>query len=334
MIAVRSIPRPSKSRANNVYVGLISALVIVALLLTYPPGTQTTIDTTPTKATYEGFSITINCTLPDPPKSMSRIDVGVIPIDTEKVLQLAASVFELSNVSSILYQEDTLIIVSGNKTLYYYPTDYIIYDDELIDRDKLVEINQTRLLGLGDGFIQLLYEHWEKPVETELRFERTEYPDQNRSSSGELVSDQPQYITYYHYINGTPALAMNAEFNLGFADGKIAYAQISRIHIVNTTQVEISKTPLTAILEAFPGAQLSGGIGVGSHAAVPTSGQIIVEEARLFYYNGHGARGRVFGKSYELLPYYRIKALLSGPDERLKHQEVRVNVDILAIDDT
>jgi hypothetical protein len=316
-----------------VYVSLISLLVILALLLAYPPGTQTTIDTTPSEVTYEGFTITINCTLPDPPEKMNKIDVGTIPVDTEKILQLAANVFEMSNISSILYEEDTLIIVSGNKTLYYYPTDYIRYDDESVDRDKVVEVNQTKLLALGDGFIQFLYEHWEKPVDTELRYERTEYPDLNLSSSGEWVSDQPQYIVYYHYINGTPTLALNAEFNLGFADGKIAYAQISRIHIVNMTSVEISKTPVEALTEAFPGAQLSGGIGVGSRATVPTSGQIIVEDMRLFYYNWHGARGRKLGESYELLPYYRIKALLSGPDERLIHQEIRVNVEIMAIDD-
>lgn len=322
------------SRVSNVYVGLISLLVILALLLAYPPGTQTTIDRLPSEVTYEGFTITINCTLPDPPEKMSKIDVGTIPVDTEKILQLSANVFEMSNISSILHEEDTLIIVSGNKTLYCYPTDFIRFEDESIDREKAVEVNQARLLALGDSFIQFLYEHWEKPVDTELGFERLEYPDLNHSSSGELVSDQPQYIVYYHYINGTPTLALNAEFNLGFADGKIVYAQISRIHIVNTTLVEISKTPIEALFEAFPGAQLSGGIGVGSRAAVPTSGQIIVEDMRLFYYNWHGARGRKLGESYELLPYYRINALLSGPDERLMHQEIRVNVDILAIDDT
>jgi hypothetical protein len=127
---------------------------------------------------------------------------------------------------------------------------------------------------------------------------------------------------------------LNAEFNLGFADDKIAYAQISRIHIVEMTRVEISKTPLEALFEAFPGAQLSGGIGVGSRAAVPTSGRIIVEDMRLFYYNWYGARGRAVGESYELLPYYKIDALLSGPDERLMHQEMLVNVEIMAIDDT
>jgi hypothetical protein len=306
----------------------------VVLLIAYPPDTQTTVDTTPAKATYEGFTIKINCTLPDPPKRMSIIDVGVIPIDTEKVLQLAASVFEMTNVSSIRYDEDTLIILSGNKTLYYYPTDYIRFEDESIDREKAVEVNQTRLLDLGDSFIQLLYEHWEKPADMELRFERLEYPDLNLSISGEWVSDQPQYVVYHHYINGTPTLAMNAEFSLGFADGKIAYAQISRIHIVNKTQVEISKTPIEALFKAFPGAQLSGGVDVGSRAAVPTSGQIIVEDMRLFYYNWHGARGRALGESYELLPYYRINALLSGPDEKLIHQEILVNVEIMAIDDT
>ena len=107
---------------------------------------------------------------------------------------------------------------------------------------------------------------------------------------------------------------------------------VAIVIIVNMTSVEISKTPVEALNEAFPGAQLSGGIGVGSRAAVPTSGQIIVEDMRLFYYNWHGARGRKLGESYELLPYYRIKALLSGPDERLIHQEIRVNVEIMAID--
>ncbi len=321
------------SRASNEIVGLISVLVILALLLAYPPVTQDTIYEPPPKVTYEGFTITIKCTLPDPPNSMSRINVGTIPVDTGKILQLAADIFEMSNVSSILHEEDALIIVSGSKTLCYYPTDCIIYHDDSTNQDKLVEVNQTRLLALGDGFIQLLYEYWGKPIGTELRFERTEY-DHNRSSSGGWVSSQPLYITYYHYINGTPALAMNAEFNLGFADDRIAYAQVSRIHIVNTTRVEISKTPIDALIEAFPGAQLSEGIGVGSRVAVPKSGEIIVEEMRLFYYNGRGARGRKLGESYELLPYYRIITLLSGPDEMLRHQEVRVNVNILAIDDT
>lgn len=320
-------------RASNVYIGFISVLVIVVLLLAYPPGTQTIMESPPAKETYEGFTLIINCTLPDPPERMSRINVGVIPVDTEKVLQLAANIFEMNHTSSFFYEEDTLTIVSGNKTLYYYPTDYIIYIENSIDQHKLVEVNETKLLALGEGFIQLLYEHWEKPSDTELRFERTEH-DHNRSSSGGWMSSQPMYITYYHYINGTPALAMNAEFNLGFADDKIAYAQISRIHIVNMTSVEISKTPVEALIEAFPGAQLSGGVGVGSRVAVPTSGKIIIEEMRLFYYNGRGARGRAFGKSYEFLPYYRIKALLSGPDERLTHQEIRVNVEIMAIDDT
>jgi len=313
---------------------LISVLAIAALLLAFPPSIQTTVDTTPAKVTFEGFTITINCTLPDPPKSMYRIDVGTLPIDEEKALQLAASVFEMNITSTVLQEGKALIIASGNKTLYYYPTDYIRFEDGSIDREKLVEVNQTRLLALGDDFIQLLYEYWGRPVETELRFERLEYPDLNLTSSGEYVSNQPQYITYYHYINGTPTLALNAEFNLGFAEGKIAYAQISRIHIVNTTRVELSKTPLEALFEAFPGAQLSGGIGVGSRAAVPTSGRIIVEDMRLFYYNWHGARGRAVGESYELLPYYRINALLSGPDERLIHRDIRVNVEVMAIDDT
>lgn len=321
-------------RTSNVFVGLISALVIVILFLTYPPSIQTTVDTTPAKATFEGFTITINCTLPDPPENMSRINVGVIPVDEEKVLQLAASLFEMNNVSTIQHEGKASIIVSGNKTLYYYPTDYIRFEDESIDREKIVEVNKTRLLALGDSFIQSLYEHWEKPPETELRLERLEYPDLNLSSSGEWVSDQPQYIVYHHYIEGTPTLALNAEFSLGFADGKIAYAQLSRMHIVNKTLVEISETPIEALFEAFPGAQLSGAVGVGSRAAVPISGRIIVEDMRLFYYNWHGARGRAVGESYELLPYYKIDALLSGPDERLMHQEMLVNVEIMAIDDT
>jgi len=60
---------------------------------------------------------------------------------------------------------------------------------------------------------------------------------------------------------------------------------------------------------------------------VPVKGKIIIEDIRLFYYNWNDE----FGKSYDLVPHYRIKALLVGPDVNGEVQSVLHDSVIRAI---
>ncbi len=96
----------------------------------------------------------------------------------------------------------------------------------------------------------------------------------------------------------------------------------------NTTDVEITKTPMEAIQEAYPDAKVGGGFGVASRALVPVKGKIIIENIRLFYYNWNDK----LGTSYDLVPHYRIKALLVGPDENGKVQSMFHDSVIRAIE--
>jgi hypothetical protein len=88
-------------------------------------------------------------------------------------------------------------------------------------------------------------------------------------------------------LNGTPVLSLSGEYNLGFADNTIVYTQVSRLNIVNSTQVENIKTPFEAIREAFSQARIGEGFGVASQTLFPVRGRIIIEDIRLFYYNWH-----------------------------------------------
>ena len=273
--------------------------------------------------------IELNCTLPHIPYKIEILHVETRSIDEEGLREIAINVFGFENITSIEDEGTSVTVTSGNKTLRYYVTDYITFEDRSYE-EKVVEVNETWLRDLGDGFIWMLDEHWEELTDTELLFERMEFPDLSlHSRGGDRRSEQPQYIVYYHHLNGTPILALNAEFNLGFADDRIVYAQISRINVADTTMVEITKTPMDAILEAFPDAKMGGGIGVTSRALVPVRGKIIIEDIRLFYYNWHDA---VLGESYDLVPHYKIKALFAGPDTHGNTQSVLQNRVISAIE--
>jgi len=269
----------------------------------------------------------LNCTLPYVPDKMKILHVETRTINEEELREIASNVFGFKNITSMQHKDTRVILSSANKTLCYYVTDYIRFEDKSYE-EKVVEVNKTRLRSQGESFIQLLDEHWEEPTDTELVFERMEFPDLNLSRGGDWRSEQPQYIVYYHHLNGTPILALNAEFNLGFADDKIVYAQISRINVANATTVEITKTPMEAILEAFPNAKISGGFGIASRALVPVRGKIIIEDIRLFYYNWYDA---ILGESYDLVPHYKIRALLVGPDIYWKTQSVFVDRVISAM---
>ena len=181
----------------------------------------------------------------------------------------------------------------------------------------MIEVNKTRLRFQTSNILRLLDEYWEERTDTELVLERIELQDLNRiAQSGELRSLQPQYMVYYHHLDDVPILALNAEYNLGFAEDRIVYAQISKINISSTTEVEITKTSSAAILETFPNAMMEGTVGVASGALVPVRGKIIIQNIRLFYYNWNDP----LGQSYNLVPHYKITALLVGPDINGKMQ--------------
>ena len=278
---------------------------------------------------YSGFTIKLNCSLPTPPSEINIISVGKGNTTQEELVTLATELFQMNDVN-VTIEDEALLLTSGEKTLRYFPTDYIKYRDRSINRDKVVPVNETALLKQAEVFLEALNEYYPLLYGDELRFERTEYPDYTRTDAGEYVSTQPQYIVYYHSLNGTLVLALNAEFNLGFADGKITYADISRINIVGSETTEITKSPVHAILEAFPGAEFKSGIGVSSSVLVPVRGTIIIENFRLMHYNWHGPNSKPVGEPYGLYPYYKFDALLVGPDKFGVTRSVRVNREIEA----
>ena len=278
---------------------------------------------------YSTFTIELNCTLPVIPEKMNIISVGNGTATEDEIIELAESLFQMNNLTKT-YEGKTLILKSGQKTLRYYPTDYIKYRDRFYDRDKIVKGNKTQLNELSSEFLDSLMEYWELPLGDEIRYERMEFPDYSLVEDG-FVASQPWYMVYYHYINGTPVLALNAEFNLGFAEGRIVYADISRINSLLVESVKIIKTPMQAIMEAFPGAIYKSGKGVGSSALFPVSGKIIIENFRVMHYNWHGPESKPVGETYVLFPYYRFDALVVGPDVSRKIQRVRLNLEISAI---
>ena len=311
------------SGVKRIPLWLFSFIIIVAGVSLYAFSIENARD----DGNFGGFTIELNCTLPHVPDKMRILHVETRTINEEKLREIASNVFGFKNITSMQYKDTCIILSSANKTLCYYVTDYIRFEDKSYE-EKVVEVNKTRLRSQGEDFIQLLNEYWWEPTDTGLVFERMEFPDLNLSRGGDWRSGQPQYVTYYHCLNGTPILALNAEFNLGFADGKIVSAQISRINLANATTVEITKTPTEAILEAFPNARTGGGFGVASRALIPVRGKIIIEEIRLFYYNWYDA---VLGESYDLVLHYKIRALLVGPDIYWKTQSVLVDRVISAI---
>ena len=277
---------------------------------------------------YSAFTIELNCTLPTPVGKMNIISVGNGTATEDEIIELAESMFQMNNITKI-YEDNCIILRSGDKSLRYYPTDYIKYRDHAYDRDKIIEGNKPPLTQLSSEFLESLYEYWKLPPGDEVRFERMEFPDYSRIDAG-FVASQPWYVVYRHYLNCTPVLAFNAEFNLGFADGRIVYADISRINTASVTSITIFKTPMDAILEAFPGAIFKSGKGVGSYAAFPVSGKIIIEDFRVMHYNWHGPDSRPVGETYVLYPYYRFDALVVGPDSSGIIQSVRLNLEISA----
>lgn len=257
-----------------------------------------------------GFTIELNCTFPEIPEEMKILYIESRPINEEEVMKIAVNVFGFESTTTITYHNNRLKLSSGNKSLTYYVTDYIVFEDSSYER-KPVDVDTTSLMSLGEEFIELLDVYWEEPTDTELVLERMEFPDLSlHSKPGQPRCEQPQYIVYYHHLNGTPVLSLSGEFNLGFADNKIVYTQISRLNIVNSTLVDITKTPTAAIMEAFPKARIGAGFGVASRALVPIRGKIYIESIRLFYYNWDSK----IGENYELVPQYKIKALFVGPD--------------------
>jgi len=275
-----------------------------------------------------GFTIEINCTLPEIPEEMKILYIESRPINEEEVMEIAVNVFSFENTTSISYHDNRLKLSSGNKSLTYYETDYIVFKDLSYER-KPVEVDKTSLMSLGEEFIELLDVYWEEPTDTELVLERMEFPDLSlHSKPGQPRCEQPQYLAYYHYLDGTPVLSLSGEFNLGFADDIIVYTQISRLNIVNSTLVEITKTPTEAIMEAFPEARIGTSFGVASQTMVPIRGKIFIESIRLFYYNWESR----IGENYELVPQYKIKALFVGPDINGKIQRVLRDRVIKAID--
>jgi hypothetical protein len=295
----------------------------------------------PNGDSFRRFMLELNCTLPHIPDKTEILHVETRSINEEGLRDIAINVFGFKNITSMKNEGNRLSISSEGKTLRYYVTDYITFEDRFYENkgvemkeqsyeNRIIEVNETWLRERGDGFIRMLDEHWEEPTDTELLLERMEFPEINLHSQGGVRrSEQPQYIVYYHHLNGTHILALNAEFNLGFFDDRIVYAQISRINVVKTTIVENVKTPMDAIIEAFPDVKMGGGVGVASIALVPVRGRIIIEDIRLFYYNWHDA---VLGESYDLVPHYKIKALFVGPDIHGNTQGVLLNRVISAIE--
>ena len=278
---------------------------------------------------YSAFTIELNCTLPSISDHMDIVSVGEGQTSQEELVTLATRLFHMDN-ATITHEGKEIILESGEKTLHCYPTDYIKYRDKTIDRDKIVPANDTALHTRADSFLDSLWEVWPLPEGDEIRFERLEYPDLAGSGSNH-VSTQPQYVVYYHYIDGIPVLALNAEFNLGFAEGRVVYADISRLHTVSFERVELTKTPIQAILEAFPGAEFRGGGRVSSRVWFPVRGRIFVENFRVMHYNWHGPDSKPVGEAYVLFPYYKFDALVIGPDERGITQSIRLNREIKAI---
>ena len=306
----------------------VCILVVIAVL-----GFITTRETTTISNVndddFSQFTIELNCVLPSPPEEINIISVGKGTYSQEELVKLATEIFQMDNVN-VTFEEEDIILTSGEKTLHYYPTDYIKYRDRSIDRDKVVPVKETALLTLAEDFLDSLWVYFPLPEGDKIHFERTEYPDYHRTFTGKTVSSHPQYVVYYHNVNGTPVLALNAEFNLGFADGKIAYADISRLNTVGFESTKIVKTPIQAILEAFPGAEFRGGSGVASFTRVPVRGKIIVENFRVMHYNWHGPSSKPVGETYDLFPYYKFDVLIIGPDKEGKNQSIRMNREIKA----
>jgi len=315
---------------NKQRIAILSAFLILILgysINIFLPEIFDKNDFTDDEENSSRFTVELNCTLPEIPEEMKILYIESRPINEEEVLEIAANVFGFENITSIKYEGNRLKLRSGNKSLSYYKTDYIVFEDRSYER-KQVEVNKTLLMSLGENFIQLLDVYWENLTDTEVVLERMEFPDLSlHSQPGQPRSEQPQYIAYYHHFQGTPVLSCSGEFNLGFADNNIVYTQISRLNIVNSIQVEITKTPIEAIMEAFPEAKIGESFGVSSQALVPIRGKIVIENIRLFYYNWHSK----IGENYELVPQYIIKALFIGPDKNGKIQSVLQDRVIKAI---
>ena len=277
---------------------------------------------------YARFTMELNCSLPSVPDEMKILHIAASSISEEEFQEIALNVFGFDNVTLTKKAKNRMFIKFSNKTIVYYATDYIAFRDTSYE-EKVIDVNRTRLRLQTNDFLQSLDSYWQERTDTELVLERMEFHDLNQySQKGNEKSLQPQYMVYYHHLNGTAVLALNAEFNLGFTDDRIVYAQISRINVANTTDVEITKTPMEAIQEAYPDAKVGGGFGVASRALVPVKGKIIIVNIRLFYYNWNDK----IGTSYDLVPHYRIKALLVGPDENGKVQSMFHDSVIRAIE--
>ncbi len=276
---------------------------------------------------YAKFTIELNCTLPTMPDTMEILHVEGSSINEKEIQEIAMNVFNFENYS-IQHKNNRVVLRSGNRTLSYYVTDYLAFRDSSYE-DKMIEVNKTRLRNQADNILQLLDAYWDERTDTELVLERIELHDLSRiTQSGELRSRQPQYMVYYHHLDDVPVLALNAEYSLGFADDQIVYAQISNINVSNTTEVEITKMPARAILETFPNAIMEGSVGVASSALVPVRGKIVIQNVRIFYYNWNDP----LGQSYDLVPHYKITALLVGPDINGKIKSVLLSRWIRAVD--
>jgi len=141
---------------------------------------------------YSAFTIEVNCTLPSIPDHMNIISVGEGQTTQKELVTLATKLFQMDNIS-ITHEDKEIILKSGEKTLYYYPTDYIKYRDKSIDRDKIVPANDTALQTRADSFLDSLWEIWPLLDGDEIRFERLEYPDFT-GSRGNYVSTPFQIV--------------------------------------------------------------------------------------------------------------------------------------------
>ena len=319
---------PTNNKRKPISTSLIFFLILALSFTVYALLPENEIvDYSSGEDNYARFTMELNCSLPSVPDEMKILHIAASSISEKEFQEIALNVFGFDNVTLTKKAKNRLVISSGNKTISYYATDYIAFKDTSYE-EKIIDVNRTKLRLLTNDFLQSLDSYWQERTDTELVLERMEFHDLNKySQKGNERSLQPHYIAYYHHLNGTAVLALNAEFNLGFTDDRIVYAQISRINVANTTEVEITKTPMEAIQEAYHDAKVGGGFGVASRALVPVKGKIIIEDIRLFYYNWNDE----IGMSYDLVPHYKIKALLVGPDVNGKVQSVFHNSVIRAI---
>jgi hypothetical protein len=309
----------------RIYQGTIILLIILIGVSFY----DTNIENPDNHISYSSFTIELNCTLPPTPTTLKIISVGEGAITQEELIQLAKEIFHMDN-PEITREKNSIILRQDQKTLQYHPTDFIRFNDGSIEGEKQVPINRTQLKETADEFLNLLGEYWLLPEGDEIRFSHFEFHDQNTTIDGK-VSVQPQYLVYYHYINDTQVVALNAEFNLGFADGRIVSADISRINQNDAETVEITKTPIDAIFEAFPEAMFPSGKGVSSLGVIPVKGDIFIENFRVVYYNWHHPHSGILGEAYDLCPYYLFDAVLVGPSIAGETVILRTNREICAI---